>query len=493
MWHLIGYSTITRTGNDEEFPKKPLGQLPPEPAGLAAATTNHVANGQPVGPRGEGLPPHSSPAASVSKQAESVHITDGSPERYQESRPSSSMDKVHHPSQSEREVRRADPQKEKFPNHTPNNSMADSGKASTHMNHNSSARSSMRRDRDITPRWVKPSEGKLEAFKAAALRESQSSLSTGVPPSPSSQTAEEATGAQRRPRSRGLVPGTDRGSNASQYDNIPGPDGEVMEIIELEKPLSRPPSRPYVGPSLRQGSPTRPPSGGNSVSQFRMPKQNMMSSKPELRAPLHYPPGMTPVYTTYVPDFQPEERLYGQPYGEQIYATTARTSSNNSPEKALMNNSYITYRRTPPSMPSLRVAPAELAAQMDSVGGHYLRQPTQLTRSPAYPPTEQRYEGHRRRDGWYGDMEAGPSHFPAGLPRSPSFQNAQMSPVHTVQELAFAPNPISDAMLHFRGRYQEHSGRQQLPPLFGGQHYRQAQESMILWDKRTGIEVKGLK
>lgn len=467
-------------GNEEELPKKPLGQLPPEPAGLTAATTNHVANGQPVGPTGEDPPPHSSPAASVSKQAESVHITDGSPERYQESRPSSSPDKVHHPSQSEREVRRADPQKEKFPNHTPNNSMADSGKASNQMNHNSSARSSMRRDRDFTPRWVKPSEGKLEAVKKAALRESQSSLSTGVPPSPSSQTAEEATGAQRRPRSQGFVPGTDRGSNASQYDNVPG--GEVMEIIELEKPPSRPPSRPYVGPALRQGSPTRPPSGGNGVSQFRMPKQNMMmSSKPELRAPLHYPPGMTPVYTTYVPDFQPEERPYGQPYGELIYATTGRTSSNNSPERALMNNSYITYRRPPPRMPSLRVSPPELATQMDSVGGHYPRQPTQPTRSPAYQHTEQRYEEHRRRDGWYGEMEAGPSHFSAGLPRSPSFQAAQMSPVHTVQELAFPPMPMADhAMLHFRGRYQEHSGRQQLPPMFGGAHYRQAQESMIL-------------
>lgn len=255
-----------------------------------------------------------------------------------------------------------------------------------------------------------------------------------------------------------------------------------MEIIELEKPPSRPPSRPYVGPALRQGSPTRPPSGGNGVSQFRMPKQNMMmSSKPELRAPLHYPPGMTPVYTTYVPDFQPEERLYGQQYGELIYATTGRTSSNNSPERAFMNNSYITYRRPPPRMQSLRVSPPELATQMDSVGGHYPRQPTQPTRSPAYQHTEQRYEEHRRRDGWYGEMEAGPSHFSAGLPRSPSFQAAQMSPVHTVQELAFPPMPMADhAMLHFRGRYQEHSGRQQLPPMFGGAHYRQAQESMIL-------------
>ncbi|XP_057179789.1 USP6 N-terminal-like protein isoform X2 [Triplophysa rosa] len=466
-------------GKDDEFPKKPLGRLPPEPPGLAGSATNHVANGQPVGQTGEGPPRGPSPAAStVSKQAGFVRISDGSPEKYQESRPSSSLDKVHHPSKSERE-RGADPSKEKFP--TPN-STTDGGKVSTQnqMNHNTSARSSMRRD--ITPRWVKPSEDKLEAVKAAALRESQSSLTTGVPPSPSSQTREEVTGAQRRPRSRGFVAGSNRASNASQYDNVPGPDGEDMEILELEKPPSRPPSRPYGGPSMRQASPTRAPSGGPSVSPYRMPKQSMMSSKLELRAPLHYPPGMTPVYTTYISDSRQEERPYGPPYSELIYATTSRTSSNNSPEKALMHNSYVTYRRPPPSMPPLRVAPAELQTQMDSVGesGNYLRQPTRLTGSPAYPATELQYEGPRRREGWYGEIEAGPPHLLAGLDRSPSFQKAQLSPVHPVQEFSFAPTAISDAVLNFRGPYQEHSGRQQLPPLFGGQHYRQAQEAFAM-------------
>ncbi|XP_056604098.1 USP6 N-terminal-like protein isoform X2 [Triplophysa dalaica] len=467
-------------GKDDEFPKKPLGQLPPEPPGLAGSATNHVGNGQPVGQKVEGPPRGHSPAASaVSKEAGFVRISDGSPEKHQESRPTISLDKVHHPGKSERE-RGADPSKEKFP--TPN-STTDSGKVSTQnqIHRNTSARSSMRRD--ITPRWVKPSEVKLEAVKAAALRESQSSLTTGVPPSPSPQTPEEVAGAQRRPRSRGFAAGTNRASNASQYDNVPEPDGEVMEIIELEKPPSRPPSRPHGGPSMKQGSPTRPPSGGPSVSQNRMPKQSMMSSKPELRAPLHYPPGMTPVYTTYLSDSQQEERPYGPQFGELIYATTSRTSSNNSPEKALMHNSYITYRRSPPSMPPLRVDPAELQTQMDSVGesGYYLRQPTRLTGSPAYSATELQYEGgSRRREGWYGEIEAGPPHFSAGLPRSPSFQKAQLSPLHPGQEFSFAPTAISDAVLNFRGPYQEHSGRQQLPPLFGVQHYRQAQEAFAM-------------
>lgn len=478
MLVLIDCSAIAQTGKEDEFPKKPLGQLPPEPPGLAGSATNHVANGQPVGQTGEGPPRGPSPASSVSKRAESVRISDGSPEKYLESRPPSSLDKVHHSGKRERE-RKADHSKEKYPTHASSNSITDGGKASTQnqMNHNTSARSSMRKD--ITPRWVKPSEGKLEAVKAAALRESQSSLTTGVPPSPSSQTQEEVTGPQRRPRSKGFVAGSNRASNASQYDNVPGPDGEVMEIIELEKPPSRP---PYGGSSMRQGSPTRPPSGGSSVSPFRMPKQGMTPSKPELRAPLHYPPGMTPVYTSYASDSRQEERQYGPPYGELIYATTSRTSSHNSPDKALMNNSYVTYRRPPPGMPHLRVAPAELAAQMDSVGesGYYLRQPTRLAGSPAYPATELRYEGPKRREGWFGEIEAGPPHSSAGLPRSPSFQKAQLSPVHPVQEFNFAPTAISDAVLHFRGPYQEHSARQQLPPLFGGQHYRQAQEAFAM-------------
>ncbi|XP_077090157.1 USP6 N-terminal-like protein isoform X2 [Siphateles boraxobius] len=460
-------------GKEDEFPKKPLGQLPPEPPGLATGAINHVANGQPVGQTGLGLPPRGlSPAASTSKRAESGSITDGTPERYQESRPPSSLDKVPHPDKSERDARGVDTQKERVQTHMPNSSARVGGKASTQnqTNHNSNVRSSMRRE--IGPRWVKPSEGKLEAVKAAAIRESQSSLNTGVPPSPSSLTPEEAAGAQRRPHSRTFVSGSNRASNASQYDNVPGPDGEVMEIIELEKPPSRPPTRPYTGPSLRQGSPTRSPSGVTGVSPFRMPKQSMMQSKPEPRAPLHYPPGMTPVYTTYISDSRPEDRLY---------ATTGRGSSNPSPEKTLMNNSYLTYRRPPPNMPPLRVAPAELSSQIDSVGegGYYMRQPTRLG-SPAYLPTELRYEGHRQREGWYGDMEAGPPRSPVGLPRSPSFQKAQLSPIQPVQEFNFAPANISDAVLHFRGHYQEHSSRQQLPPLFGGAHYRQAQEAFAM-------------
>ncbi|KTG47617.1 hypothetical protein cypCar_00012307 [Cyprinus carpio] len=459
-------------GKEDEFPKKPLGQLPPEPPGFA----NHVANGQPVGKTVEGLPPRgSSPAASVSKQAESGPITDGTPGKYQEIRPPSSLDKVPHPDKSEKNGRGVDTQKERVPTHS---SATAGGKVLTQnqANHNSNARSSMRRD--IGPRWVKPSEGKLEAVKAAALRESQLSLTMGVPPSPSSPTPEEATREQRRPRSRAFVPGSNRASNASQYDNVPGPGGEVIEIIELEKPPSRPPSRPYVGPSLRQGSPTRPPSDGTGISPFRMPKQ----SKPEPHASLHYPSGMTPVYTPYVSDSQSEDRLYGQQNTEQIYTTTGRGSSSPSPEKTLMNNSYLTYRRPPPNLPPLRVAPAELSSQKDSVGegGYYMRQPTRLMGSPAYLPTELRYEAHRRREGWYGDMEVGPPRSPVGLPRSPSFQKAQLSPIHPVQEFNFAPANISDAVLHFRGPYQEHSGRQQLPPLFGGTHYRQAQEAFAM-------------
>ncbi|XP_052410691.1 USP6 N-terminal-like protein isoform X1 [Carassius gibelio] len=454
-------------GKEDEFPKKPLGQLPPEPPGFA----NHVANGQSVRKTVEGLPRRgSSPATSVSKQAESGPDTDGTPERDQESRPPSSLDKVPHPDKRERNGRGVDTQKERVPTHS---SATAGGKAlsKNQANHNSNARSSMRRD--IGPRWVKPSEDKLEAVKNAALRESQSSLTMGVPPSPSSLTPKEATAFVPA-----FVPGSNRASNASQYDNVPGPDGGVMAIIELEKPPSRPPSRPYAGPSLRQGSPTRPPSDGTGVSPFRMPKQ----SKPEPRAPLHYPPGMIPVYTPYILDSQSEDRLYGQPYTEQLDATTGRGSSNPSPEKMLVNNSYLTYRRPPPNMPPLRIAPVELSSQKDSVeeGGYYLRQPTRLMGSPAYPPTELRYEPHRRREGWYGGMEAGPPRSPVGLPRSPSFQKAQLSPIHPVQEFNFAPANISDAVLHFRGPYQEHSGRQQLPPLFGGTHYRQAQEAFAM-------------
>ncbi|KAL6459823.1 hypothetical protein MHYP_G00315820, partial [Metynnis hypsauchen] len=66
-------------GKDEEFPNKPLGQLPPDPAEAA----NHVANGQmPAGQMMDGLP-------GLSVTTETDETANGSLDQHRESRPAS--------------------------------------------------------------------------------------------------------------------------------------------------------------------------------------------------------------------------------------------------------------------------------------------------------------------------------------------------------------------------------------------------------------------
>ena len=521
-----------RTGKEEEFPKKPLGQLPPEPA--AAVVVNHMANGQ-----------------SHAQPAEPPRDPSPLPEQQRDSRPPSrarrdSLDKLKKKDARSRgsgEIGAADHRKQPSastsaittperavtlsPGPAPTSSV-DGGRPQSHAtaNHNSNAASSSRRD--ITPRWVKPSDTKLEAVKAAAARETQLSRAG----SPAGSSPDESVLPNRRPRSRGFVPGSNRGSNASQYDNVPGLPEQDFEVLELERPPSRmrtPRSETsFSTPSLRQLSPSRTPSlAGSMVSVAagpRLPRQpipplslnspaGLQPNYPSVHAQYHhtppqqYSPGGPTVMPLYHPssysvslEHRGDERHYTPPsrvpppsgvaYGDRPYATTDRHPNSVSPEKALMNNSYATYRSRQPLVsahePRNPGPGPERVLQLESPSSTtpvYLRQPTRLTSSAqVYSQAEYRYEpGHRQNYapeggpappwGLEGEL---PPRSPGGMPRSPSFQKAQMTPV---QEFTFPSD--TDGLLHYRTQFQEQQPviRQQL---FGGPHYRQAQEAFAM-------------
>ncbi|XP_056223600.1 USP6 N-terminal-like protein isoform X2 [Seriola aureovittata] len=528
-------------GKEDEFPKKPLGQLPPEPG---AAVVNHVGNGE-----------------SHAEPAEPPRDPSPAQDRQRESRPPSrsrrdSLDKPfrHHKADkrdarsrgsgeipSEKQSTSTTPERGATPPSalTPTSQLTtvDRRKPQSHAtaNHNSNAASSSHRD--ITPRWFKPSETKLEAAKAAAARDFQ--LSRGASPAPSSP--DDPALPHRRPRSKGFIPGADRGSNASQYDNVPGVPEQDFEILELERPPSRmrtPRSEtPFSMSSIHQGSPGRGPSLAGSVvsvaSGARMPKHplppfshnspaGIQSGYPGSQSQYHTSPRQPSPgrATTEVPIFHPaysvnldhrgEDRLYAPSsrfpppsssvaYGEQMYATTQRQPNSLSPEKALMNNSFATYRRQPPPgsthNPRSFRPPQEHSMQLETQGSSipiYLQQLTSTTQ--VYTPVDYRFEGHRRGEAnphylpeggprravegsvWASEDEL-PPQSPGGMPRSPSFQKAQMSPV---QEFTFPAAP--DGLLHYRTQFQEQQPviRQQLPQLFGGPHYRHAQEAFAM-------------
>ncbi|XP_040029372.2 USP6 N-terminal-like protein isoform X2 [Gasterosteus aculeatus] len=498
-------------GKDDELPKKPLGQLPPE-----RVAANHVANGQ--------------------SQAEPPRDPSPRPERQRGSRPPSrsrrdSLDKsIRHHKVDKRDVRSRgsgeipDEQRKQSaaatperaatsplaPTPTPQLIVGDRPKPQSHAAAASSSR------REITPRWFKPSETRLEAVKAAG-RDVQ--LSRAASPAPSSP--EDAALPNSRPPSKGFVADSNRGSNASQYDNVPGVPEPEFEILELDGPPARmrPPrgEPPFGASSLHQGSPALdgsvayaasgprvanqqplPPAfshnspGGvhasfqGSQSRYNTPPQQHSPGRATTEVPI-----LHPAYSVSL-DHRGEERLYAPPprftppssavYGERAYATTQRRS--HSPQKALANNSYATYRRQPPLPSSDRNArpPPEHPLMADPRGRPapiYLQQ-------PAYAPADYAFEAHQRgeplphylpdggsrRSAWAPEEAAAPPLLsPGGVPRSPSFQQAQMSPV---PEFSFPPNP--DDLLGYRTQFQ----KQQLPPLFGGPHYRHAQQAFAM-------------
>lgn len=519
-------------GKDDEFPKKPLGHLPPV---MSESVVNHFVNGQ-----------------SHAEPAEPAREPSPVPERQPESRPPSrlrrdSLDKpVRHNKADRKEAssrasgeipseqqKSAPPEREPTPppvhnavaqKPVPQASVADEGKHHTTANHYSNAATNPRRE--FAPRWFKPSETKLEAAKAAAARETQ--MSRGGSPAPSS--IDDAALANRRPRSKGFIAGSDRGSNASQYDNVPGLPDQDFEILELERPPSRlrhgRAETPFSVSSDHHGSPLRGPSltgsvvsvaSGPKMAKHPLPPQFSHNSQAGIKGTYpssHYhlsshqqSPGRN---TTEVPIFHPAHRVsmdhrgedprYAVPsrytpsptkmYGERAYATTQRHSNNVSPEKMFMN-SYATYRRQPPQSSSQHPhAPRpshEHPPQLETSGTStpiYLKQLTSTTQVYApvghlrvgpglqYPPDDRQ----RGNNAPWGEEEVTPLS-PGGMPRSPSFQKAQMCPV---QEFSFPANSVH----HYRAQFHEHQPvmRQQLPQLFVGPHYRNAHEAFAMQD-----------
>lgn len=503
-------------GKDEEFPRKPLGQLPPEP--------NHVANGQSHAPPGSVAVREPSPAAAAAAPASRPPSRQrrGSLEK---PRGHQRADRRDVPSRGSGEVAEQQ-QPQKSTSSTPERGVtppagpapADRRKPLSNAAANSNSNAGPHRD--FTPRWVKPSVSRMEEVRAAATRQAQ--LGQGASPAPSSP--EDGALAHRRPRSRGFAAGTDRGSNASQYDNVPGLAEEAeLEILELERPptrmrphpLSHPPARASpdrtaaVPPRHAVPSPSfspNSPAGGlvryhSNQNQNHSLEQNSASEHATTEVPI-----LHPAYTVALD--RGEDRLYAPHlqhapplqlvFGERGYATAQQHHGSVSPDKALMNNSYSPYRRGPPSSSSpynhhVNARPAQERPL------HLEHRPA-TSNSPIYQQQQQQQvafgradlvlqappgslhfppEGRSRRPVggvWEAEAElTPPPQSPGGVPRSPSFQRAQLSPV---PHFTF-PEELHRYATPFQEQQQQQPQpvvRQQLPPLFGATHYRHAQE-----------------
>ncbi|RXM35846.1 USP6 N-terminal-like protein [Acipenser ruthenus] len=482
-------------GKEDEIPKKPLGQMPPEPQPVVS---NRIVNGQSNSAKSEvhsHMRKKSSPERDKEKPSRERKGRKDSLERSTAKQQKSDKHEGQARGSSEAELHK----QHGVP--APQTSGQDSHRQFNNVtaNHNLNAISSTRKD--FAPRWNKPSEMKLVEVTAKAAADGRSrAVNYNIP---RLSSPDESQMFLVRPKTRGLiVDETKRGSNASQYDNVSGAEHDFENRVDilLERSISRSPRNEstFINPSLKSASPTKMLNNTSVGGQQRSHMHTVQFDSPDQRShgkpPLSYsiPPGYhgnspTRAQYNYSIDVRPDNRQYG---------TMLPTAADLSHEKTYMNSYPINSYQFSSSSQANRiiVTPADRNAQYDSVNSsNYLRQPTKLTGVPVYPQVDNMQENRKRLDQisayrqehhgrqWSQEFDA---RYMGNMPRSPNFQRAQMAPV---QEFNFSAASI-DASLRYRTPYPEPpTPSRQLHQTFLNTHHhryptdgRSAQESALL-------------
>ncbi|XP_005383953.1 PREDICTED: USP6 N-terminal-like protein isoform X1 [Chinchilla lanigera] len=291
---------LPEPGKEDEYPKKPLGQLPPD---FHSCAINHMSNGQ----RSVGRPsPHINSrreAGSHRWHEPSPHHQSktGTPERVRQLRQKS----VDEESKTLRDEENFQRKRSSGPQ--------DTSKPYNHAaaNQNSNATSHIRKE--FMPRWNKPSD--ISAVERTARhvvegrgRSVHPALTASIP---SSADARVANAKQKMK----VWDGDDgkRGSNASQYDNVPGSENENGASVEeaLERAYAQSPRNVISNSPRKHAEPgcsppkvsnkftfkVQPPSYGKYPSHLEGEDQGTMQppsySNPPVyhgSSPKHLPP-----------------------------------------------------------------------------------------------------------------------------------------------------------------------------------------------------------
>ncbi|XP_007524680.1 USP6 N-terminal-like protein isoform X2 [Erinaceus europaeus] len=260
---------LPEPGKEDEFPKKPLGQLPPE---SQWAAISHLSNGQ----------------RSVGKQ--SPHISSrresgSSPHKKQETSP-------HHPSRlgtperARQSRQKSDEENKMLKEEADSPRKLTSGPQDSAMqynhaaaNQNSNATSNVKKE--FVPKWNKPSDVSASEKKAKYPAEGKTRL-THPPLAVTISNASDARLANGRQKIIWDADEGKRGSNASQYDNVPEQENgasveEVLERAYSQSPRNlvypHSPRRPMEPSSSPSRAPTKFTFKGQPSSYSRYPYQ----------------------------------------------------------------------------------------------------------------------------------------------------------------------------------------------------------------------------
>ncbi|XP_005993889.1 USP6 N-terminal-like protein isoform X1 [Latimeria chalumnae] len=499
-------------GKEDEFPKKPLGQLPPEPHPI---TYNHMANGQ-------------NSTAKLGTQTSKRKEKKTSPEKVQEKMSGdrgrkNSMEKAankqrsglgdNHGGQAKGFIE-TEPRKQQGvipPQPTTQDNPRQLNNAAA-ANLNSNATSGVRKG-FVAPRWNRPTDIKL--LEAAAKYASEGrgrTVNYNISSSPSSPDESQMYLMRPKPRVLG-VEENKRGSNASQYDNVPGVDHEYENRVDemLERSSSRSPRNitfpnSFGSQPLKVPSPTKLASNLSFSSQQRPPRHSQPESpdqgpkKQPLPPPSYSTPptyhGNPPQYspTRMNPVLSPPQYNVRANTSERMYGTKLQSSASFHPEKQYMN-SYPVSRQFSTASQSNRiiVQPADVSAQFDSVNaGNSVKQPTnKFAYLPVdYIPDNRRWQeqAHVYRQESYGSQWNYETdvRFMENRQRSPGFQRAQQDPV---QDYNYSIVPVDGSMRYRTSPYSETQPQAKhlnSSPTYGTPYYRNPtdgftmQESVLL-------------
>lgn len=343
---------LPEPGKEDEYPKKPLGQLPPE---RLSGGINHMSNGQ----RSVGRPgPHmnsrtGSGSSPHRKHEHSPHHPNktGTPERVKQLGQKSVDEDSKHLKDEENFQRKLSSGPQDNSRHY-NHAAA---------NQNSNATSNIRKE--FMPKWNKPSDSSAVERTAKYVPEGKSRLvhPAHTAASPSSADARIANARQKMKVWDGDA--GKRGSNASQYDNVPGSENENGASVEeaLERAYSQSPRNAIYPSSPRKhaepgSSPPKvsnkftfkvqPPSYGKYPSHLEGEDRGTMLPPSYSNPPVYHgsSPKHIPSANSFVsPQISPGTQMNPsrRPYGSTLSVGTSPEKSHSRPAPLVLPSSRI--------------------------------------------------------------------------------------------------------------------------------------------------------
>ncbi|NXF33628.1 US6NL protein, partial [Nyctibius bracteatus] len=474
-------------GKDDEFPKKPLGQIPsgPQPAILNSTPMLNGQNstGTQTTRRTERRPSPGEQPESSPDNRKRINSLEKKPSlKQQKTRPietQSSMPK------KEVDTRRKPQPTEQDNSRQYNNAAA---------NQNSNATSNTRRE--FVPKWNKPSDIKIMEKTMKLTAEVKGRLInhsiSSPPPSPGEM---QVFNVKQKMRVLDADEGK-RGSNASQYDNVPEVDNENENVVEemLERAHSQSPRHVIYSNSPRKQTekittPLKIPNNYTFTSQPKSPKYSSQSDGPpyglNVKQPLpcySSPPiyhGNSPKHVSSIGDTSSVPLHYhgnqtspsSRPYGSFISVGYA-------PDK-LQINSYPASRQNPlsPTPGQIEGAPVDAytSNSRSPTGVKFIIPPADcLSEDRKWPDAAYIYRHEPYRQPWSQDVNKG------HLDNFQKYQHFQPTPFqdHSLPAVS-VDNPIR---YRTSPTFEEHGSPQYQysRPLAQAQHYRNRNDGLSM-------------